>query len=391
MTTDIGQRIYQQALALSFPRYPGTAGDRRAIRDVAERLETAGLEVSIEEFSYDLTRVWWLLRGVLLFGAGAILVAGVAAADRPAVSLVAVLLALLVAMSLLTWSPWLERLYAADGPTVTANVCARSGPRAASRTVIVLAHHDSKSQNLTMLQRGALTLVALLATAGVTISAVLAQAGRPLSVAGWVAPGLGVAGALALLILSTLRSGDSSPGGVDNAGSLAILLELAGSLPQAIADPATELIFLSPGAEEDHMVGAMRWLERHRAEFSDRPVKALNMDGAGAPGRLVLLERYGFGRRFSPELSRLAREVARDQQVAVRGVLLPPAMGIDAIPFVNRGIECLTLSSGSLDSATLAVHSSRDRAEHLSPEVLEQAYRLALETVRRLAVGERHD
>lgn len=383
----VGERIYRHAEALAFPRYPGTEGDERAIRQVAERLRSADLKVGVEPFSYGLQRVWWLLRLVLLLGAAALLFAGFVVAVWPGVALGALALAMAVALSLLNWSPWLERLYAAEGPTSTANVVATTGRGATARTVIVLAHHDSKSQNLTMLQRGALTIVALLAVVTIGAIAGLGLQGPAGNLPSGLGAAIGGVGALALVVLSTLRSGNASPGGVDNAGSLAILLELAETLPGLVDTERTELIFLSPGAEEDHMVGAMRWLERHSESLEGRPVIALNMDGVGAPGRLVLLERFGFGRRFSPLLSRLMRQVAEDQAVRLRGVLMPPAMGIDAIPFVHRGIECLTLSSGSLDRATMAVHSQRDRARNLSPETLERGYRLAVETVRRLSAG----
>ncbi len=36
---------------------------------------------------------------------------------------------------------------------------------------------------------------------------------------------------------------------------------------------------------------------------------------------------------------------------------MPPAMGIDSIPFAHRGYDCLTFSSGSLGKTTFAIHS----------------------------------
>lgn len=380
---DIGRRILTRAVGLAFPRYPGSPGDHKAIAMVADHLTASGLEVSVEEFSYDLSLVWKVLRAVLLLAAVTVALAGLAVARAPVLSLLLLLVTVAGCGSLLLWSPWLERLYSGPGPTVTANVCGRRPSPRPRMTLIMLAHHDSKSQNLTMLARGALTLLAVLSAASVAAQAVGVVSGALVAAQGWPTA-VGFVGGASLLVLSTLRSGNLSPGGVDNAGSLAVVLELADTLPRQVEDDV-ELIFLSPGAEEDHMVGAMRWLEAHQEEFDGRPVLALNLDGVGAPGRLVLLERYGFGRLFSPRLSRLARDVARDQGLEPRGVLLPPAMGIDAIPFVHRGIECLTLSSGSLDRATLAVHSRHDTAEHLSGEVLSQAFLLASEMIRRLA------
>ena len=49
-----GERIEREASALAFPRYPGTEGDIRAIELVAGWLREAGLEVSCEEFTYDI-------------------------------------------------------------------------------------------------------------------------------------------------------------------------------------------------------------------------------------------------------------------------------------------------------------------------------------------------
>jgi Zn-dependent M28 family amino/carboxypeptidase len=190
-------------------------------------------------------------------------------------------------------------------------------------------------------------------------------------------------GAAALAVLSTLRNGNASPGGVDNAGSVAILRELARRLPEVVPDDV-ELIFLSTGAEEDHMVGAMRWLDRHLPELAGRPVHALNLDGAGAPGPLVAISRFGFGRSFSPDLAVLARDAARRLGFRLRSIWMPPAMGIDAIPFAHRGIGCLTLSSGSLGRATMAVHSANDHAEHLDRATLARSAALAVEIARDL-------
>ena len=132
------------------------------------------------------------------------------------------------------------------------------------------------------------------------------------------------------------------------------------------------------------MVGAMRWLDRHADELSGNDVFAINLDGAGIPGRVALLERYGFGKRFSASLSDVARRAATDLGLRVRGTFLPPAMGVDASPFSHRGIDCLTLASGSLCPAVAAIHSHRDRGENLDEEALENVARLARAMIRRL-------
>jgi len=103
----------------------------------------------------------------------------------------------------------------------------------------------------------------------------------------------------------------------------------------------------------------------------------LNFDGAGAAGKTVLIERFGFGRRFSKTLSAVARRAAQRLDLPLRSIIMPPAMGIDAIPFAHHGIDCLTLSSGRLDRAAISVHSSRDVAGHLDAATLERIAELA--------------
>ena len=376
--SDSGTSALEVARQLSFPRQSGTPGNLRAVELVAGWFEEAGLEVCQEWFSYDIRPAFRALRVMLLVAAILLGVASVLVIRAPVMAVIVLAVALGGSGVFLAWAPWLEKLYRGEGGTKAANVEGRLRVADPRMTLILVAHHDSKSQNLTLPFRALFTLLAI--GSGVTLS-VLAVIGAllgPTAVpVGWAVVA-GLAGVISLLFLSTLRNGNASPGGVDNAGSVGLLVELAYRLAGELPDD-TELIVLSPGAEEDHMVGAMRWLDRHRQDFVGRPVWAVNIDGAGIPGRVTLLERYGLGKKFSPRLSAVARAAAAKLDLRVRGILIPPAMGVDAIPFVHRGVPCLTLTSGSLGRASLSVHSRNDRFEHLDEQ--------ALHRVRDLIVG----
>jgi hypothetical protein len=378
-----GERVAREASALAFPRYPGSEGDVRAIEMVAGWLREAELEVNCEEFTYDIGPALRALR-LLLLGTGLLVaIAGILAQAQPQIAASCLALALLAGGTLLVWSPWLERLYSREGPTRTANVVGRTGSRQPRLTLILVAHHDSKSQNLPLPYRAGLTVLTLLA--GSTLAALLivglamGRVGGP----SWLGPLLSGLAAASLATLSTLQNGNRSPGGVDNAGSVGILMELARVLPGEL--PAdVEAIFLSTGAEEDHMVGAMRWLDRHASLLAGRPTYALNLDGAGIPGKALLLERYGAGKLFSPFLSKMARRAAERLEIPLRGTPLPPALGVDAIPFVHRGIPCVTFASGSLGPALLAIHSADDHADNLDRDALERVARLVAATAQDL-------
>ena len=381
----VGERILAEATRLSVPRYPGTPGDHQTIAEVEKRLVAAGLQTELQWFSYDLAPANRTLRTVLVIGALLAGAAGFVVLRSPLAGVLVLLGALLPGLVFLAWSPWLERLYRRDGPTRTANVIGRRSVKDPTLTLIVMAHHDSKSQSLSFPYRMGLTLTAVAAASVLVVLVVAGIITGQTPGPGWLGPTAGCAAGVAALILSTMRSGDLSPGGVDNAGSTAILLELARTLPEMIRE-RVELVFLSTGAEEDHMIGAMRWLEANEGVFGDRPVFCLNFDGAGAPGRTVLIERFGFGRMFSQPMSAAARRAAITLRIPVRGILMLPGIGIDAIPFAHHGIQCLTLSSGSLGPATLSVHSANDHPEHLDAATLGRIAELAQQLLVELSL-----
>ncbi len=371
-----GQSILEDARKLAYPRYPGSEGDARAIDLLEQNLRNLGLETSLEWFSYDIEPAQRTLRAGLAFGALLTAGAGVVSNHSPVLGLTLLGLTLVPGLVFLTWAPWLQRLYRRPGRTRTANVVGRRPVRTPRKTLIMMAHHDSKSQSLNLPCRVGLTVVAMLGVLAVTgIAASRVLGGSPPL---WSAPVAGGLAAVAALLLSTMRSANESPGAVDNAGSVAVMLDVARRLIETLPDDV-ELVVLLTGAEEDHMIGAIRWLDAH-AEGLVQPTFCLNFDGAGAAGREVLIERFGLGRRFAPEISRAARRAAARLGARPRAILMLPGVGIDAIPFAHHGIPCLTFASGSLDHATMSVHSRHDTVENLHPAALARIADLAYET-----------
>ena len=380
MTHDVGERLLASAAALAFPRRSGSEGDRRVIEELSARLEGLGLHVAVEDFSYELAPVERILRWSLLGGAGLVVSAGWLSHSSPIWSLAAMIVLVLCGGIVLGWSPWLEGLYRRPGTTRTANVVGRREAAEAGRRLILMAHHDSKSQSLALPARMGATLGALIGVVGVVVCAGVVLAGRGDGLS-WMGVTAGVVAGTAMVALAGMSSGNDSPGGVDNAGSLAIVLELAARLREL--PPDVELVVLFTGAEEDHMVGAMRWLDLHAEELEKLTADCFNFDGAGSPGRVVLITRYGIGRAFAPGLERLAVAAAREMGTPIRRIVMAPAVGIDAIPFAHRGIECLSFSSGSLGKATYAVHSAGDVAGNLDAGTMARIVDLAEAAVHR--------
>ena len=382
-TVTEGNQIFEDAEALAFPRYPGTDGDARAITWLESRFKEMGLETTLQWFTYDLGPAQRALRAVLVACAVLVASAGVLTTYSSVVGFFLLLAAVLPGAVFLAWSPWLEKLYRREGRTRTANVIGKRGVADPLMTMILMAHHDSKSQSLSFPFRMGLTITTIAGAFVLASLALIAIFSGTLPGPRWLAPVAAAVAAPAALILSTLKSGNLSPGGVDNAGSVAIVLEVARRMIGGPADHI-DLVVLSTGAEEDHMIGAMRWLDVH-VESLVSPTFCLNLDGAGAPGRAVLIERYGFGKLFSAEMSAAARRASKHLGINPRGIVMLPGIGIDSIPFAHRGVPCLTLSSGSLGKATMSVHSADDRAENLCPATLSEMADLAFETMIELS------
>jgi hypothetical protein len=379
-----GHEIFDDAAALAFPRYPGTDGDTRAISWLERRFQETGLQTTLQWFTYDLGPAQRALQAVLVTSALLVAVAGVVIPRSALLGLVLLAGAFVPGAVFLAWSPWLEKLYRREGGTRTANVIGRRGVAGPRLTLMLMAHHDSKSQSLSFPFRMGLTITAVAGALVLASMATVAILSRGLPGPPWFAPSVGGVTAAAALLLSTMKSGNLSYGGVDNAGSVAIVLSVAKRLVNELADDI-DLVVLSTGAEEDHMIGAMRWLASHTEDLESDEY-CLNLDGAGAPGRAVMIERYGFGRLFSAEMSAAARRASDRLGIKPRGIVMLPGMGIDSIPFAHRGIPCLTLSSGSLGRATMSVHSANDKAEHLDPDTLAEIADLAFETLMDLSV-----
>ena len=265
-----GGRILDEATEIAFPRYPGSAGDTRAIGLIEDRFKDLGLETSLEWFSYDLRPANRALRVTLILGAVLTASAGILSQRSPILGLAVLTVALLPAGIFLAWAPWLESLYHRDGNVRTANIIGRHGPAEPRLSLLLMAHHDSKSQSLTFPFRMGLTLITILGTVVLLglMSAGLMTGRTP---GPPMLPALvGGAVAAAMFGLSTMKSRNSSPGAVDNAGSVAILFEAARELTSTLPDDV-ELIFLSTGAEEDHMIGAMPCLDPHARQFQASP------------------------------------------------------------------------------------------------------------------------
>lgn len=370
---------------LARPRPFGSAQEAETGRKVAEALRRAGWSVSAEPFTASLTIDAVTPPG--LAAAAFLLIAATATLKEVP------LLAASSACLFLGLSAVLDRLAeallgrsvaagrvrpgAAQGVNLRATHPALAGP---GPRLWIAAHLDAKRQTLPLVVRCA---AALLARAVGALSALVV-----LAYLLWPSPALLAAqratfvlaglGALTLLVNS---SDGETNGAVDNAGSLAALLEVAGKIgaaPRAAAGLRLELVATS--GEEMGCLGAMA-LASSLAGEGDKPA-VLNLEALGAGGRLLLIAS---GRKRSgaePSLAGAVSDLASRRGSPFWRWPLAPGFWTDQRPFLRAGCEAVTLCG--FGRGVTAIHTRGDREEKIDLAALEEQTDFVLALVSHL-------
>ncbi len=363
----VGDRARLALVArLARPRRVGTAGERRVCRRIEQAFRSAGLEVFRESFA-----VPWAGRAIgmrLVLGLGAALLA---ATLGPLAHAPLAAAACGMTVALLANAPWtVARGLGSRMPSRlrSRNLIGRrrarvSGPVLAR--IVFLAHHDSKSQLLPTGVR--VGLVATVAIGGVTLAALhlLRSIGLPIPAA--AAPGVAVLLLGCLVLLAWNRTGNRSPGAIDNATGLATLIELARTWrPQT--GQAVEAVFVATGAEEIGLDGARAFLERHRSWLQRRPTLIVNLDSVGTGARTYLAG--------DPHSVERAERLADERGLPTARLRVVGA-GMDHEPFAESGLNAVSLL-GDVVRCSLILHTPRDTIRRVDPSGMGRALQLAM-------------
>lgn len=369
---------------LAFPRFAGTAGERRAADLVAARFAAAGLEVAREDFRASRTalpRFRHVVQGGL--AGGTALFAGLLVAGASVAWLAG---AATIAWALVAgkWRRSIEPAFDTGTLVASANVVGRRASRAtpAPPRLVFLAHLDTKSTRVPTFWTAAISIAALGWLAAATIaSAVMEsrQAAVPFAV-----PLVGLLLASALLVATNNPMGDESPGAMDNASGLAVLLELAGTLPNDPSLERVDLTFLATGAEELGLCGAMRWIQAHEAELDRARTVFVNVDSVGVGRRLLAVDVHGRAPDGRP-MQGVVTDVARSERVPLGRVPFLPGVGVDTMPIGARGFATVSILGEVLGAAARRIHSRRDTLDHVSEEGLRTAVRFLEGLAREIA------
>lgn len=363
----------QYAASIARPRRVDSGEDDVVAGEIADRLRSFGYRVELEPFTFsnslnillsiEILLVLILLASIFLIG------------DRlkivPAISILILVLAatpinpLARSIALTNKFRFLKRYSTSNIVAVLNDYIDPAAPH-----LYLVAHYDSKSQRLPLVLRIALFSAAL-------SSSLIFAAMTLLDLTSPITTLVGISAILTGLPLLTLDMGNRSPGAIDNASGVGLVLHLAESLAQP-TDWRNKIgiTVLTPGAEEFSLMGSAAYVQRHAGQLDREASHAhvLNFDGIGVDGDLRWIGQEG-------ELSDLIRQACRDLNLKLGRFNMLGAV-YDHLPFADRGLDAVSLIAVS--PASRSIHTPRDSSDKLHVRGFDQAGRVALKVIENL-------
>jgi len=395
------RQALQISRRISRPRLVGSQAEIQVGRELASRLDQAGFRVHAEPFRFHDASIVFLKLEVIscqvLVAATIWLYALGSSIPSVTAALLLLMLGLLARLnnavrkgSLVdgrkqtAWSSLCHRLGRSYNATTYVARMPDSSQGASATHLLIVAHYDSKSQRMPLAARIFLFSVG---TVGAMLFAVLVLLSPLKPVLAMPAMALGGLALMAGVPLWFLDLANESPGAIDNASGVGVVMELARALAN---DPRVrsklDLTVLLTSAEEVSTMGALAYVQRHETELRrlDRlgHVYVLNFDGVGVDGTLRWV---GKGERAAsssePCLLCLVRQACKELGCKIRRFNLPGAL-YDHLPFAAIGLHAGTLVAVS--RASLGVHTRRDSADQLALAGFEQAGQVTLKVIQAL-------
>ena len=378
-----------------FERRAGSEGEHRAAEWIARRLRACGCEAEVEEAEFHAGYAG-LMRGLSLAGSAAGILALAARELRPAAAAVAALAGAAIADDIANGPRLARRLMQRREPTW--NVVGRTGDPDATRTLVLLAHHDAAPTGLIFDDR-------VQAWVGERFPRLIERTNTavplwwgPLAAHGLIAAGaltgrrrlalLGLCGtALSVAAFHDIARSPVVPGANDNLSGVAVLVGLAERLR---AEPLEGLrvLLVSCGAEEVIQGGIGSFARSHFPRLPPDRTWFLNLETVGSP-QLILLEGEGpvvmedyCDSGFRDTVARCAEHAGASLRRGFRA-----RSSTDAVIPSRAGYPTATLSSINRYKALANYHRMSDTPAHLDYATVAAALDVAEALARSLAAG----
>ncbi len=280
----------------------------------------------------------------------------------------------------------------------SGNVYAKNPSRLTCRGIVIIsAHYDSKSQRLSMIARVVLSMSAVIVTALVFIAMSwvyfdLWRGEQILPFQDWFVRVVGIIDICILVPLALNKTGNESPGAIDNATGMAVVFELARWFRDHPADHF-ELWFVQFGAEEYGTMGSRAFLKEHASELK---LGSFQVRGHGPHTfdiNLDMVDKHiqylkGVGPRAqetAPHLDEPVETVSETLKIPLKSFFLLAGAAVDGLNFWKKQIEAVDFVDRS---GSWVTHTERDTPDKVEPEALVEACELVQGIVSKIDAGD---
>jgi aminopeptidase YwaD len=179
-----------------------------------------------------------------------------------------------------------------------------------------------------------------------------------------------------VVLTAHIDSKQTTPGALDNAAGVTVLLLLAKQLKEAPEDVGTEL-FVVNGEDYYGANGEIQYLNNHSGDLQDVLLN-INIDGAG-----FLESRTAYSLYNCPEwIEKSIREVFSSRDGFLEGEAWYQS---DHMVFVQQGVPALALTTASFSDVWSSIaHTAQDTIEIVNPAILVQIAAALKETLGKL-------
>jgi len=383
------ENAYKHIENLSFPRAPGSNGEIKARDYIINAFKSFGLETEIQEFTYTTFPLSVMARLFLLFLIIMEIFIYMFYEKDPLYSVIISFIVVSLIIASTRWRKSYSKLYDVPWyPRLSWNLIGRKLKEGASKNLIFLAHYDSKSQTFPAFWRASLFSTSFLGSILLIFITLFLTLARYLN---WPVPSwdktflfyLCLITVISLLLLQLNRSSNLSPGSLDNASGIGLLLELAETLPEEMKN--TNLTFIATGAEEEGLCGAVRFMEEKEDSYDKENSYFINFDGPASEGNIIITSSYGIPPLHTGGLlTPLAEKIVKKEGYPFTKGYIPLGAGLDQFPVASYGFPVITISSGKLFSKIIfAIHSKYDTMDLISKKALYRcgnlSYKIALD------------
>jgi hypothetical protein len=268
---------------------------------------------------------------------------------------------------------------------ITENIVGKIDASEPHANVIFLCHYDTKSQRFPSYLRVLLfiggTLWTLVDGIRLLIYQIFALFAASLANTFWDVAWWDVMFAFLLNFLLIFNNvGNDSPGALDNAAAVGILLELSRIFTQQ-PPQCVNLRFVATGSEELGLNGAAAFVKKHAPELNQANTYFIVYDSPSMRQVLWLLTSFGVPKKpICSEISEILLEIAREQGIPPKSLWLPIGAATDHLVVKQAGYK-----AGVITGPSPQVHTAKDTIDYIKVEGLQRAGIIGVEFVRKIA------